>query len=380
MIYVKDLAKIFQGPKGEVRALRGVSFTAERGQLFTLLGSSGCGKTTTLRCIAGLEQPVEGEIVVDDRAVFRASDGTFIPPEQRRMGMVFQSYAIWPHMTVFQNVAYPLSQAVSRKELKERVGRVLDQLGLGNLSDRLAPNLSGGQQQRVALARALVAQPQVLLLDEPLSNLDARLREQMRFELKALQESLNITTVYVTHDQEEALAMSDRIGLMHDGVLVEVGSPTDLYLRPAHKITADFLGTSNFVPVTVLHGGSQTGDEMSVECSIGSFIAKRSVEWQPGMPATLFFRPEYIELANESDTAGMKLNKGTGIVERVVFLGNSTDIVIRCGETRLRVREHPARTPAPGKPVHFTIAPDACIVFPAASDDRKIVSSKEGER
>lgn len=376
MIYVKDLAKTFQGAKGEVRALRGVSFEVKKGQLFTLLGASGCGKTTTLRCIAGLEQPFEGEIIVNDRAVFRASDGTFIPPEQRRMGMVFQSYAIWPHMTVFQNVAYPLSHDVSRKELKERVHQVLDRLGLGNLADRLAPNLSGGQQQRVALARALVAQPQVLLLDEPLSNLDARLREQMRFELKALHESLNITTVYVTHDQEEALAMSDRIGLMHEGVLIEVGSPADLYLQPAHKITADFLGTSNFVPVNVQQSGSQPGDEMFVESSIGSFVAKRSVEWQPGMPATLFFRPEYIELVNESDAAGIKLNKGTGIVERVVFLGNSTDVVIRCGEIRLRVREHPARTPAPGKPVHFTVASDACLVFPASSDDRKIVSSK----
>ena len=225
MISVKDLVKTFPGAKGEVRALNGVSFEVGKGELFTLLGPSGCGKTTTLRCIAGLEQPVGGEIVINDRAVFRAADGTFVPPERRQIGMVFQSYAIWPHMTVFKNVAYPLAGGNGRDDVNQRVGSVLDRLSLGSLADRLAPNLSGGQQQRVALARALVAQPQVLLLDEPLSNLDAKLREQMRFELKSLQESFGITTVYVTHDQEEALALSDRIGLMHEGMLLEVGTP-----------------------------------------------------------------------------------------------------------------------------------------------------------
>ncbi len=350
---------------GEVRALRGVSFEVGKGQLFTLLGPSGCGKTTTLRCIAGLEQPAQGEIVINDRQVYSAAQRAFIPPEQRRIGMVFQSYAIWPHMTVFQNVAYPLASELGRKELAHRVEQVLDRLGLGDLADRLAPNLSGGQQQRVALARALVAQPQVLLLDEPLSNLDAKLREQMRFELKALQESLNITTVYVTHDQEEALAMSDRIGLMHDGLLLEVGSPTELYLNPAHKITADFLGTSHFVPAQVTTTGKQAWDEMVVQSPLGSFRARRSVEWQPGMAALLFFRPEYVELLDPSDVLDSSPNQGTGVVERVAFLGSSTDIVIRCAATTLRVRAHPAHTPAPGKPVRFFVAPSACIVFPA---------------
>jgi iron(III) transport system ATP-binding protein len=243
VIRVKDLVKTFQGAKGEVRALRGVSFDVSKGQLFTLLGPSGCGKTTTLRCIAGLEQPLEGEISINDRAVFSSFSRTFIPPERRGIGMVFQSYAIWPHMTVFENVAYPLAADFNRRERSRRVHEVLERLGLSNLGDRLAPNLSGGQQQRVALARALIAQPEILLLDEPLSNLDAKLREQMRFELKGIHESLNITTVFVTHDQEEALALSDRIGLMIDGQLLEVGAPTDLYLRPAHRVTADILGT-----------------------------------------------------------------------------------------------------------------------------------------
>jgi iron(III) transport system ATP-binding protein len=363
MIRVKDLQKSFAGARGEVRALRGVSFEVGKGELFTLLGPSGCGKTTTLRCIAGLEQPRSGEIVIDDHPVFSAGRGLFVPPERRNIGMVFQSYAIWPHMTVFQNVAYPLEKEVSRAQISERVARILDRLSLGALADRLAPNLSGGQQQRVALARALVAQPQVLLLDEPLSNLDAKLREQMRFELKALQESFGITTVYVTHDQEEALALSDRLGLMHEGELIEVGSPADLYLRPAHRVTADFLGTSNFIAAQVERNGAQPWDEMLLTTRIGKFVAQRSVEWQPGAETQLFFRPESVELLDET-VENEKANHSVGIVERVTFLGNSADVIMRCNDVKLRARTHPARTPAMGREVRFTVAPQACIAFP----------------
>jgi len=365
VIRTSNLVKTFAGTRGEVRALRGVSFEVAKGQLFTLLGPSGCGKTTTLRCIAGLEQPLAGEILVNDRPVFSSSRGLFIPPEQRRMGMVFQSYAIWPHMTVFENVAYPLASQLRRKELKHRVEQILERLGLASLADRLAPNLSGGQQQRVALARALVAEPQVLLLDEPLSNLDAKLREQMRFELKSLHDAMKITTVYVTHDQEEALAISDRIGLMHEGALLEVGSPAELYLYPAHKATADFLGSANFVPAEVRQSGNRPGDEMLVESRIGSFVARRSVEWQPGMPALLFFRPEYVNLAESLDQNANGTNRGTAIVERITFLGNSVDVVVRCGEIALRARAHPTRAPVGGKSVYFTVDPSSCIVFPA---------------
>ena len=367
MIRVTDLIKIFAGARGEVRALRGVSFDVAKGQLFTLLGASGCGKTTTLRCIAGLEQPLTGEILVNERAVFSSSQGLFVSPEQRRIGMVFQSYAIWPHMTVFENVAYPLPSQLGRKEIKHRVEQILERLGLGSLADRLAPNLSGGQQQRVALARALVAEPQVLLLDEPLSNLDAKLREQMRFELKSLHDAMKITTVFVTHDQEEALAISDRIGLMHEGALLEVGAPTELYLHPAHKITADFLGNSNFVPAEVRQSGNQPGDDMLVESPIGSFVARRSVEWQPGMPALLFFRPEYVNLSETLDGKSNGTNRGTARVERITFLGNSVDVLVRCSEIGLRARVHPARAPDSGKSVYFTVEPSSCIVFPAAA-------------
>jgi iron(III) transport system ATP-binding protein len=362
VISVRELQKSFPGARGEVRALRGVSFEVGKGELFTLLGPSGCGKTTTLRCIAGLEQPLAGEILIDGRPVFSAASGTFIPPERRNIGMVFQSYAIWPHMTVFQNVGYPLAKEAGRAEITERVTRILDRLSLGPLADRLAPNLSGGQQQRVALARALVAQPQVLLLDEPLSNLDAKLREQMRFELKALQESFGITTVYVTHDQEEALALSDRIGLMHEGALVEVGSPADLYLKPAHRVTADFLGTSNFVPAQVERNGSQPGDEMLVATPVGKFAARRSGEWQPGTAAQLFFRPESVEIIEGAAREGT--NFSSAMVERVTFLGSTADVILRCHDVRLRARVHPARTPAAGATVHFGVQPNSCIVFP----------------
>ena len=364
MIKVQDLQKSFAGARGEVRALRGVSFEVGKGELFTLLGPSGCGKTTTLRCIAGLEQPLSGEILVDGRAVFSAVNGTFVPPERRNIGMVFQSYAIWPHMTVFQNVAYPLAKEATRAEIAERVKRILDRLSLGALSDRLAPNLSGGQQQRVALARALVAQPQVLLLDEPLSNLDAKLREQMRFELKALQESFGITTVYVTHDQEEALALSDRIGLMHEGALVEVGSPAELYLRPAHRVTADFLGTSNFIAAQVERNGSRPSEGMLVTTPIGQFRAQCSSEWQPGIATQLFFRPESVEFIDESGSADNSANCASGVVERVTFLGNSVDVIVRSGEIKLRARSHPAHTPVVGETVRFKVAPSSCIVFP----------------
>ncbi|HET6493673.1 MAG TPA: ABC transporter ATP-binding protein [Burkholderiales bacterium] len=365
MIGVKDLVKNFAGAGGEVRALRGVSFEVGKGELFTLLGPSGCGKTTTLRCIAGLEQPLSGEIRIKDQVVFSAVDRTFIAPEKRHIGMVFQSYAIWPHMTVFQNVAYPLASAAGRNETGARVGAILDRLSLGALADRLAPNLSGGQQQRVALARALVAQPQILLLDEPLSNLDAKLREQMRFELKSLQESFQITTVYVTHDQEEALALSDRIGLMHEGTLLEAGAPADLYLRPAHRITADFLGVSNFVPAQIDAGAGRISDEMLVESPIGRFVARRSLEWRDGDGVLLFFRPENVEFVRATNPSPNGHNTGTGIVERVTFLGNSADVMIRCGEIGLRARVHPARTPEAGKRVCFSVAPASCIIFPA---------------
>ena len=254
MLRVTRLSKRFQSEQGvDVAAVNDVSFEVETGKLLTLLGPSGCGKTTTLRSIAGLEDPDDGEIQLGSSIVFSRARGVSLPSNRRRVGMVFQSYAIWPHMTVFQNVAYPLEgSGVSRKDVRERVARVLSLVGLEELTDRPAPFLSGGQQQRVALARALVAEPEVLLLDEPLSNLDAKLREQMRIELRAVQQRVGLTAVYVTHDQTEALAISDFIGVMHAGRLVEFGTPGEIYDRPKSRFAAEFIGAANVIPLSDL--------------------------------------------------------------------------------------------------------------------------------
>src|SRR6058998_2605722 len=228
-VWASGLVKTF----GTVVAVNDLSFEAKAGEFLTLLGPSGCGKTTTLRLVAGLERPDRGEVHVGDRPLSSAASGLFVPPERRGMGMVFQSYAIWPHMTVFENVAFPLQELrVPRGEIRERVMTILGTVGLGELHARPAPMLSGGQQQRVALARALVTNPEVLLLDEPLSNLDAKLRVSICDELMSIQRELGITTIYVTHDQDEALAMSDWVAVMNAGKVVQWGPPWDIYYHP----------------------------------------------------------------------------------------------------------------------------------------------------
>ncbi len=253
MLTITQLVKTFPPGRGErtgrVRAVDDVSFTVEEGELFTLLGPSGCGKTTTLRSIAGLETPDGGEIRIRDRVLFSSKQRIRVPANERGLGMVFQSYAIWPHMNVYKNVAFPLQvlprrRRPGRKELRERVERVLAVVQLDQLASRQATDLSGGQQQRLALARALVMEPPLLLLDEPLSNLDAKLREDMRFELKRLQRELGITGIYVTHDQVEALAMSNRVAVMRAGKIEQVGRPREVYEAPKSRFVADFISRS----------------------------------------------------------------------------------------------------------------------------------------
>src|SRR5512145_2141694 len=245
-----------------IRAAEEVSFEVPAGKLFALLGPRGCGKTTTLRSIAGLEKPRAGEISVGGTLIYSARNNVFVPPNRRGLGMVFQSYAIWPHMTVFENAAFPLQVArkrTSKSDIRNRVLRVLKTVALDDMAEREATKLSGGQQQRLALARALVMEPSLLLLDEPLSNLDAKLRERMRFELKRLQRELGITTVYVTHDQSEALALSHSIAVMNAGRIEQLGSPREVYERPRNQFVADFIGTTNFVNGTVKDADSAPG-------------------------------------------------------------------------------------------------------------------------
>jgi len=249
-ISVRGLTKVFRTKSGKVHALRGIDMRVEPGEFCVLLGSSGSGKTTLLRCVAGLEKPDSGEIRIGDRLVFSGEPKTFVPAEDRGFGMVFQSYAIWPHMTVFENVALPLSHGkrkLRRQEVGERVAHALRLVQLERLRDRPAPQLSGGQQQRVALARALAVNAQALLMDEPLSNLDARLRESVRYEIRDMAKKLNSTVLYVTHDQVEAMALADRILLIGDGLLLQSGTPRELYGKPIDPAVAEFLGTMNWL-------------------------------------------------------------------------------------------------------------------------------------
>src|SRR5512137_632775 len=248
---------------GNVEAVAAFSEIIREGEFVSLLGPSGCGKSTTLRIIAGFERATTGRVFIGTELVSCSETRTYKPPEQRNIGMVFQSYAVWPHMNVFANVAYPLKvRGTSKKTIQEKVGRVLDLVHLEGLEKRLPNQLSGGQQQRVALARALVAEPSLLLLDEPLSNLDAKLRESMRFEIKDVQRRLGVTVIYVTHDQAEAMVMSDRIVVMNQGRIQQVDVPRVIYDSPANQFVADFIGLINFLEATVV---SRAGDEGQVQ-------------------------------------------------------------------------------------------------------------------
>src|SRR5512141_469378 len=356
-IRVRNVSKNYYSDGKKIEALADVDLTIPSNRIFTLLGPSGCGKTTLLRCIVGLESPDTGEIAIGDEVVWSREKGIFVPPEKRGLGMVFQTYAIWPHMSVFENVAYPLEcRNLPVKEIRTRVARFLEFVQLAGYENRPATRLSGGQQQRVALARALVAEPTVRLFDEPLSNLDAKLREETRKELRAFLGKLQITAVYVTHDRVEALALSDSIAVMRAGKIIEIGSPQKIYFDADHRFVADFIGRANLVKARVR---AEEGGLTMVECGLGAIACQRR-DVPAGSEATLCIRPEFIRIVRgEAEAQGNLVN---GRIESLVFVGEAYEAEIRVGEERLLAKIDPEAKLREGDAVSFTLAPAHCLL------------------
>ncbi len=364
MIEVKGLVKTFtDGTNTRVAAVNRVSFTVEEGRFYTLLGPSGCGKTTTLRCIAGLEKPEEGEISVSGTRVFSSSGGAFVPAYKRAIGMVFQSYAIWPHLTVLENVAFPLrvsKERIGKDEIRKRVREALEQVEMGGLEERMATQLSGGQQQRLALARALVRQPQVLLLDEPLSNLDAKLRERMRVELRELQRRLRITTLYVTHDQIEALSMSNTIAVMSSGVIVQEGGPREIYLQPKSQFVAQFIGSTNQLRGQLGASGDGVGVVKTplgdIRCAVGGELAA-------GADVLVVVRPESIVLHQANP--GQRTNVLEGKIAAAMFLGEYVECTVELGSSVFQTHQPHTFAGRRGETIWVELPPGECLALPA---------------
>ncbi len=342
---------------GNLQILKGASFTAQRGSIVALLGASGSGKTTLLRCIAGLEQPEIGTIRIGDRMVLDSDKGIALPPEQRNIGLVFQSYALWPHRTVQDNVGYGLKlRGIDRGEMGRRIQMILDRMGLGHLAERFPDQLSGGQQQRVAICRALIYEPRVLLLDEPLSNLDAKLREEARYWIRKLILDLEICAILVTHDQTEALAAADHILLLKDGRIVQEGAPRDIYSNPTSFYAADFLGANNIARGML---GSVKGDRATVTgdgWSLEGILRGKDVA--PGSEAQAVIRVEKITVTDAPGPNRLPMS-----LDDSLFLGDRWEYRIRSGD--FSAKAHGMRPLAPGA-VWCEFPPDSVWVFPSA--------------
>jgi iron(III) transport system ATP-binding protein len=359
-VEVTRVTKVFRTKTERVRALDEVSFLCPSGKVLTLLGPSGCGKTTLLRCIAGLEEPDSGEIRLGERLVWSKEKGVSVPPERRGIGMVFQSYAIWPHMTVYENVAFPLRvKRVPRQEIAKRVRAVLEMVQLSGLENRPATRLSGGQQQRVALARALVSEPKVLLFDEPLSNLDAKLREATRHELRAFLSHLKITAIYVTHDRAEALAISDEIAVMNQGKIVARGTPKELYFFAEDPFVVDFIGRANFLKGTLVgynqEGFAQVRFPFGVLRCVGQGFPL-------GTEVTVIIRPESFSLSGEGG------NVLSGRVISAIFTGEDYEVRVSLDEHTVVLAKLEATVPAipqPGEEIELKVMPQWCRVLRA---------------
>jgi len=364
-VVISKLHKEFSGNT----VLSEIDIHIKDGEFFTLLGPSGCGKSTTLSCLAGLEKPTSGHISIGDEVFFDSDAHTYVPPEARNLGMVFQSYALWPHMTLEQNLAMPLNiRKVPKAEQKTLIYEALDKVGMAHLMKRYPHQLSGGQQQRIALARALVYSPRVLLLDEPLSNLDAKLREQARVWLKRLQTELGITTIYVTHDQEEALAMSDRIAVMSNGNLMQVGTPEEIYERPATAEVAAFIGKSNFIDgtITSLAAGRAT---IAAADSDVVFEAPVGTDFANGDAVTVAFRPERATLVPDLASAPDESVLLRGTVITASYVGSRVEYAVKFGRRTLLVDHY--RGGFTGE-VAIAVPSDAVRVYPrtaVVSDD-----------
>ena len=365
MIEVKGLVKIYDdGSSAGVKAVDAISFTVEEGRFYTLLGPSGCGKTTTLRCIAGLEKANGGEIIVAGQKVYSAHENTNVPAYRRPIGMVFQSYAIWPHLTVFENVAFPLrvgKEKITNVELKKKVTTALEQVELGGYEDRMATQLSGGQQQRLALARALVREPKILLLDEPLSNLDAKLRERMRFELRELQRRLRITTLYVTHDQIEALSMSNVIAVMNSGVIAQEGGPRDVYLAPKSKFVANFIGSTNQLPGQLLTVGEDSRGTVRTED--GEIACTVLEGLKPGNNVVVVVRPESLNVHLQKPANGANVLDAK--IGAAMFLGEYLDCTVELGHNVLQTHQRHTLEIRRGDPVWVELPAAECMALPA---------------
>jgi len=357
-IKIKNVSKYYYSGGKTIKALDNVSLSIPANQIFTLLGPSGCGKTTLLRCIVGLESPDTGEIEIGGDVVLSTEKDIFVPTENRGLGMVFQTYAIWPHMNVFNNVAYPLqTRKVPRDIIRSTVEKTLRFVQLEGFEDRPATKLSGGQQQRVALARALVAEPKVILFDEPLSNLDAKLREETRKDLRVFLTELQITAIYVTHDRIEALSLSDIVAVMNKGQIVETGKPREIYLNADNRFVADFIGRTNLIDATVT---SQEESVTNVDCAIGSVSCRKKTDMKPGDKTTLCLRPEFIRL--KRGDASQAQNVFNGQIDSLVFIGEAFEGEITIQESKLFIKTEPDSDIEVGDSANFTVDPNHCLL------------------
>ncbi|MEN0138471.1 MAG: ABC transporter ATP-binding protein [Rhodococcus sp. (in: high G+C Gram-positive bacteria)] len=354
---VTDVNKTFNG----TQVLHDINFTVHDGEFFTLLGPSGCGKSTTLSCIAGLDRPDTGTIALDDAVFFSGRHNSFIPPEGRNLGMVFQSYALWPHMSIADNLALPLSlRKVPKARRDALIDDALDKVDLLHLRGRYPHEMSGGQQQRVALARALVYSPRVLLLDEPLSNLDAKLREQARAWLKALQASVGITTIYVTHDQEEALAMSDRIAVMAKGRMVQIASPTEIYDRPAAREVAAFVGSCSFLDGRVVDAAA--GDTYVELADSGQIVhARGRFDVRTGDRVSVAVRPERVTITGPDAPASPGTNRIRAHVRSSSYVGARHEYILSVGSAQIAAN---CLTATHHGEVDLLIDPDNVFLYP----------------